>query len=66
MRYRVRLYTSAFVDVYVDAVDEEAAAVAARTEASEIDDEFHVELPARDVTVELETGDWEFMEAEAV
>lgn len=61
-RYKVRLYTSAYVDIDVDAVDLEDAATAARTEASKIQDEFLVYLPEiGDVVVEVETLDWEFM-----
>lgn len=66
-RYAVRLYTSAFVDVYVDAVDEEAAAREAGRLAEQVDDEYRVEVEdSRVLTVEVETGDWRAMETETV
>ena len=66
-RYKVRLYTSAFVDVYVDGVDEEAASREADRIASELPDEMPTaEVEDRFLTVEVETGDWRVMEWEVV
>lgn len=67
-RYRVRLYTTAYVEFDVEnAVDVEEAAVVARTIAGEVPDEFAVYIEdLGDVLVEVETGGWEFMSAETI
>lgn len=67
-RYRVRLYTTAYVEFDVEnAVDVEEAAVVARTIAGEVPDEFAVYIEdLGDVLVEVETGGWEFMFAETI